>query len=57
MKKQVENFRNEMIKSNTKNLIKRAMKKNLIKSHVLAFDNTPVESENHKGRLNFYKNK
>ena len=44
------------LKMKVKELLAKAKEKDLIKSHVLAFNDTPVEKEEHKGDLNaFYR--
>lgn len=45
------------LKTRVKTSIKKANDNNLIKSHVLAYKDTPVELEHHKGNLRKYKNK
>lgn len=48
---------NKELKLNVKSILLRAKEKNLIKPHILAFENTPVSQEEHKGRLESYKRK
>ena len=42
------------LKIKVKYLLRLARKKGLIKSHVLAFEDTPVEQEEHKGKFICY---
>ena len=53
-KKTIKNFSDEDLKNKTKKLLMTARKKGLIKSHVLAFEDTPVEQEEHKGKFICY---
>lgn len=57
MEKPQNDSRNMQLKTRVKTLIKKANDNNLIKSHVLAYKDTPVELEHHKGNLRKYKNK
>lgn len=42
------------LKIKVKYLLRLARKKGLIKSHVLAFEDTPVEQEEHMGKFTSY---
>lgn len=46
---------NKDLKKKVKELLAKAKKKDLIKSHVLAFKDTPVEKEAHKGNIKAYR--
>ena len=46
---------NKDLKKKVKELLAKAKKKDLIKSHVLAFKDTPVEKESHKGNIKAYR--
>lgn len=52
-----KDFRNMELKTKVKKLIKQANSKGNIKSHVLAYKQTPVELEHHKGNLKAYQKK
>ena len=47
---------NKNLKLKVKNLIKKSKKMNLIKPHTLAFEDTKVKYEEHKGKLSAYRN-
>lgn len=55
MKKENKISKNEDLIKKTKELLAKAKKNNLIKSHILAFKDTPVEKEEHKGQLKVYR--
>lgn len=46
---------NKALIKKVKKMVAKAKKKNLIQPHVLAFDNTPVNLEEHKGKLEAYR--
>ena len=49
--KKVKGYENLALKTNVKELLKKAKKLNLVKPHSSAFDNTPVDKEEHKGNI------
>lgn len=51
------NFNKETINSKVKKLVSKSKKNNIIKSHVQAFEDTPVKYEEHKGELKAYLKK
>ncbi len=51
------NLNKETIKTKVKKLISKSKKNYIIKSHVQAFEDTPVEYEEHKGELKSYLKK
>ncbi len=51
------NFNKKIIKTKVKQLVSKSKKNNIIKSHVKAFEDTPVEYEEHKGELKAYLKK
>ena len=55
MRKETKDFRNTELKTKVKDLIKKSKDNNLIKSHVFAYKDTPVKSENHRGNLAMYR--
>lgn len=50
----INKFNEKKLKEKVKRMLLEAKKKKLIKSHVLAFENTPVKKEEHKGQLKAY---
>lgn len=40
---------------NVKNMMKKADDKHLVKSHVEAFEKTPVKFETHKGKTSYFE--
>lgn len=55
MEKKDKISENKDLKKKVKELLAKAKKKDLIKSHLLAFENTPVEEEEHKGQLKAFR--
>ncbi len=49
--KNVKGYENPTLKTNVKKLLKKAKKLNFIKPLSSAFDNTPVDKEEHKGNI------
>lgn len=46
---------NKVLKNKVKELLAKAKKKSLIKSHTLAYKNTLVKEEEHKGQLKAFR--
>lgn len=47
---------NKDLKKKVKEMLAKAKEKDLIKSHVLAFNDTPVKQEEHNGKISaFYR--
>lgn len=51
------NYNKETINLKVKKLVSKSKKNNIIKSHVQAFEDTPVKYEEHKGELKAYLKK
>ena len=49
--KNAKSYENPALKTNVKKILKKAKKLNLIKPLSSAFDNTPVDKEEHKGNI------
>lgn len=52
-KKKISQDKN--LQKKVKELLAKAKNKDLIKSHKLAFDETPVKQEEHKGNINAFR--
>ena len=50
-KKEKKISENKDLMKKVKEMLELAKNKNLIKSHVLAFNDNPVETEHHKGKV------
>lgn len=51
------NYNKETINPKVKKLVSKSKKNNIIKSHIQAFEDTPVKYEEHKGELKAYLKK
>lgn len=50
-------FSDEKLKNKVKNIIKKSKDLNIIKSHIVAFDENPVDLEQYKGSILSYYQK
>ncbi len=54
MKREINDFRSEGLKEKVSLLLAKSKKMKIIKSHVQAFEDVPIEKEQHKGNVKGY---